>query len=185
VLVIVCLLLAVLAVPLTGGRLSRLAALRWRRGWLLLLALAVQVVIVEVPGLPVGASAAVHVATYAAAGTFVWLNRHVAGLCVLAAGAACNGVTIALNGGTLPSTRSAMSTAGITPDPGFVNSGPVAHPVLLWLGDVFAVPAGLPLANVFSVGDVIIVVGAAWVVHRAARRPPVLPPTAEAATLPG
>jgi hypothetical protein len=41
----------------------------------------------------------------------------------------------------------------------------VADAVLPWLGDVFAWPAPLPLANTFSVGDLVIVLGvvvAAW-----------------------
>lgn len=168
-LILVCVLLALLAVPLTGGRLTRLAALRWRARWLLPLALGAQVVVIEVPGLPRGPSAAVHVLTYAVAGAFVVLNRRVPGLWLLALGAACNGVTIALNGGTLPSTARAMAAAGLPRESGFVNSGLVHHPVLGWLGDVFAVPAWLPLDNVFSVGDVLIVAGAAWVLHAGAR----------------
>jgi hypothetical protein len=46
-----------------------------------------------------------------------------------------------------------------------VNSGVVEHPKLAFLGDVFAVPAQFPLANVFSVGDVLIILGvgmASW-----------------------
>ncbi|MBK5250797.1 MAG: DUF5317 family protein, partial [Actinomycetales bacterium] len=59
----------------------------------------------------------------------------------------------------------ASSAAGISVDSGFTNSAVVDHPVLPWLGDVFAWPDPLPLANVFSVGDVLIAVGvllAAW-----------------------
>jgi hypothetical protein len=40
------------------------------------------------------------------------------------------------------------------------------NPRLPWLGDVFAVPEGFPLANVFSIGDIIMAVGAAYAVHR-------------------
>lgn len=36
---------------------------------------------------------------------------------------------------------------------------------LLFLGDVFAIPASWPFANVFSVGDVLIAVGAAYSIH--------------------
>jgi hypothetical protein len=43
--------------------------------------------------------------------------------------------------------------------------------VLPWLGDVFAVPHGVPFANVFSVGDVLVVAGAAWLVRSATHRP--------------
>ena len=40
------------------------------------------------------------------------------------------------------------------------------HPRLGFLGDVFAIPAGFPLANVFSIGDVLIVLGVGWGAHR-------------------
>ncbi len=156
-------LLAIVAVPLTGGRLSRLAGLRWRAWWLLPVTFAVQVAVLEVPGLPPGAAAGVHTASYALAGVFVAVNLHVPGLWFLALGAASNGITIGLNGGTLPSTAAARESAGISTETTFVNSGSVEDPVLGFLGDVFAVPAALPLANVFSLGDVIIAGGAFWV----------------------
>jgi hypothetical protein len=38
-------------------------------------------------------------------------------------------------------------------------------PRLAFLGDVFAIPRGWPLANVFSVGDVLIAVGVVVAVH--------------------
>jgi hypothetical protein len=103
------------------------------------------------------------------AAIFVWLNRSVRGLLVLAAGALTNGLAIVLNGGTLPSSAAARRLAGLDETAGFANSGVVDHPVLGFLGDNFAVPAGFPLANVFSVGDLLIVVGAVWVVLSATR----------------
>lgn len=47
----------------------------------------------------------------------------------------------------------------------FTNSGVVADPNLLFLGDVFAVPAGSPLANVFSIGDVCMALGVFLLIH--------------------
>lgn len=175
-------LLALLSPALSGGRLRRLADLSFRASWLLVAALAAQVVVIEVvPGAGHTLLAAVHMATYAVAGWFVWLNRRVPGLWLVAAGAASNGLTILVNGGTLPASRSALATAGVHLKPGeFVNSGVLAHPHLGFLGDVFAVPAGLPLANVFSIGDVVIVLGVAWAAHRVcgSRLVPARPPAA-------
>ena len=65
----------------------------------------------------------------------------------------------------LPASAGAAAAAGIDPHTAFANSAVVDHPTLPWLGDVFAWPAPLPLANTFSVGDVLIVLGillAAW-----------------------
>ena len=41
----------------------------------------------------------------------------------------------------------------------FVNSGVIEGARLAWLGDVFWIPSGWPLANVFSIGDVLIALG--------------------------
>ena len=48
-------------------------------------------------------------------------------------------------------------------------------PRLPWLGDVFAIPRGWPLANVFSIGDVVIVVAVGYFAHMVCRRAPVRP----------
>ena len=174
-----CVLIALAVVALTGGDLRRLADLRLRSQGLLYLALAVQVLITDfLTTWPHPVLVAAHLVTYAAAALIVWRNRPLPGLPLLAFGAACNGLTIAANGGTLPASAAALRRAGIRIDPAYSNSGVLAHPRLAWLGDVFAVPAGWPLSNVFSVGDVLIVLGAAWCLHRVCRTPRVPAATA-------
>jgi hypothetical protein len=164
-------LLALLSPILTGGRLTRYADVRLRHGWIVVTALLAQIVIIEiVPEAAHAVLSGVHLATYAAAGAWVWINRRIPGLWIVALGAACNGVTIALNGGTLPASRRALEGAGLTIDPnGFVNSGVLDSARLPWLGDVFWIPEGWPLANVFSIGDALIVGGIAWGAHRICR----------------
>ncbi|MDP9434010.1 MAG: DUF5317 domain-containing protein [Actinomycetota bacterium] len=72
-----------------------------------------------------------------------------------------NAGTIALNGGTLPADPDALRRAGLAVErEEFVNSGVVDDPVLPWLGDVFASPSWLPLHNVSSAGDLVILAGA-------------------------
>jgi hypothetical protein len=160
--------LSVLSVPLLGGRLGRLGELTLRSAWLLPLALGAQVLVISVvPDGPPVALALIHGASYLLAGTFVWLNRAVPGLPVIAVGGLSNAVTIAVNGGTLPASPSALRRAGLplTEDE-FSNSAVIDDALLPWLGDVFAVPAGMPLANVFSIGDIVMALGAAYAVHR-------------------
>lgn len=170
-LVIACVLLGVLLVPLTGGRLSRLAGVTFTDRWLLVVALVAQVVVIEVVSQAADIARVVHVATYLLAGAFAVRNRHVPGVVLLGLGAALNAVTITANGGTLPADADALARAGIEPEPGdFVNSGVVDGANLWFLGDVFAWPQPMPLANVFSVGDVLVVAGAVWGVHRVCRR---------------
>jgi hypothetical protein len=157
----------VATVVLTGGRLSGLASLRLKQAWLLLVALAAQVLVITIaPTMNHVAAAAVHVATYGLAGFVIYRNRSVPGLVVLAVGASMNGVTIAVNGGTLPANPAALRAAGWTNHTGdFANSGAMAHAHLSWLGDNYVTPAALPLRNVFSLGDVVILLGAAILLH--------------------
>jgi hypothetical protein len=158
VLVIAACLLALLAPLLAGRSLRPLLSIRLAGLPLVWVALLAQVVAIEMP-MPSWTAATVHVASYGLAAAFLWLNRGLRGLPVLAVGAACNAGTIALNGGTLPASADAVRRAGIAPDEQFLNSAVLPDPVLPWLGDVFAWPQPLPLANVFSVGDVLIVLG--------------------------
>ena len=159
-LVIAACLLAVLSPLLAGRWPEQLALHRWRWAPLLWSTLALQVLAIQAP-LPRSAAAVLHVATYVVAVAFLVANRTLNGILVVAAGALTNGVTIALNGGVLPASRAAAEAAGATSEAAFANSGVLERPVALWLGDVFAWPEPLPLANTFSVGDVLIVLGAA------------------------
>lgn len=170
-LVLVASVLAVLSAAAFGGKLSRLFHVQLRGSWLPLVALVLQIVILQVvEGGPRAILVGIHLLTYVMAAAFIWLNRAIPGLLIVAAGAASNGITIALNDGTLPASTRAMAAAHIAKDPRlFLNSGAVRHPVLGFLGDMFAWPAPLPFANVFSVGDVLIVLGAGYGAHRISR----------------
>lgn len=160
--------LLVLLSPLLVGRMPALVERPWRLAWLAVVALALQVVVIETPVGP--AAPFLHVLTYVLAGGVLWANRRTAGLWVVSLGAACNGVAIVLNGGVLPASPDAERAAGFDPDVEFLNSGAVEDPVLPWLGDVFAWPAPLPLANTFSIGDVLLVVGVGVLAWRGSHR---------------
>lgn len=163
--------LAVLLVVPMGGRLRELSLLRLTSGHLVLLALAAQVLALEVL-----ASAArpllvlLHGLSYVLAGLFVLRNLHVPGLVVLAAGTALNALVLSLNGGTMPASAAAYVSAGIPlENDSYTNSGVLDSPHLSVLGDVFATPDWLPLQNVYSPGDLLILAGAVWAVHRTCR----------------
>jgi hypothetical protein len=153
-------------VPLAGGSLRRLADIRIRGLALLVPTLLVQVVITDVVTKPAALLAAIHVCTYVAAGVVIWLNRRVPGILLIATGAALNAVTIAVNGGTLPATASALRAAGIHEDAGnFANSGVLAHPKLAFLGDTMSTPSFLPFRNVISIGDLVVLAGLFVLLH--------------------
>ena len=160
--------LALLLVPVMRGSLRRLGELRLQRGWLVGLALLLQVLAISiVPTWPRPPLVAMHLLSYGLAAAFVWSNRALPGIAILALGSLCNAVTIGLNGGTLPAREAALRAAGVPLDPDrFVNSGVLAHPRLAFLGDNYASPSWLPLHNVYSIGDMLILAGAVWLVHR-------------------
>jgi hypothetical protein len=130
-------------------------------------ALAAQILIISVvPDLPRLLGEVVHLATYGLAGAFLIYNRRLLPLWIVAAGFLCNVVGIAANGGVLPASESALRRAGFeTTTSEFENSAVVENPRLEFLGDIFAVPEGMPFANVFSIGDVLIVLGAVLTLH--------------------
>jgi hypothetical protein len=165
-LLVVFVLVATAVVPLARGRLSALLDVRFVAPWLLLVALALQVAALWIPGDASAWRAVAHVGSFPFGVAFVWANRAIPGLWVIALGAVSNGIVIATNGGVMPASAAAVRTAGLDTAPeGFVNSAILDDPNLLFLGDVFAVPDPWPFANVFSVGDVLIAVGAAYAVH--------------------
>ena len=53
----------------------------------------------------------------------------------------------------------------------FANSAPADGAHLGFLGDVFHTPAWLPIHNVFSIGDLVIVTGAFVLLHLACGTP--------------
>jgi len=172
VLVVAAALLALLS-PLAGLRAPGALLRDWRAAPLAWVALALQVLVIEVGVAPTLAPL-LHLASYALAAIFLLANRGSRPLWLLSAGAASNGVTILLNGGVLPSSAAATAAAGFEPDVAFVNSAVLVDPVLPWLGDVFAWPAPMPLANTFSIGDVFVVAGVAalaWFGSRPLRLP--------------
>jgi hypothetical protein len=160
-----------LVVAATGAPLKRLTELRIRHVWLLWAALIDQILVISIiPDTHPAALAAAHIASYAMAAVCVVANRRLPGIWLIGAGGLLNGVTIALNGGTLPASASALRASGFREAPGqFANSGVLSDPRLPWLGDVFATPSWVPGHNVFSIGDVLIWAGLAWLLWRTCR----------------
>jgi hypothetical protein len=163
--------LCLLSVALARGRISALADIELRRPGLALAGILVQVVIVSIlPGGLGGLSEPLHVVSYLLLGAFAWSNRRLAGVPIVALGGLLNFVAIAANGGVMPADPAALAAAGrqVRPDE-FINSTAVSDPKLAFLGDNLATPSSWPLHNVYSVGDLVIVVGVLVLLHVACR----------------
>jgi hypothetical protein len=159
-------------VPLARGRLTALADLKLRRPWLALAGIGVQVLIISVvPAGPAHLHEGVHMLSYALLGAFAWANRAIPGVKVILLGGLLNFVAIAANGGVMPADPDVAAAAANHAAAGeFINSAPASDARLGFLGDVLATPTSLPLHNVYSAGDVVIVLGLLIVVHAACHR---------------
>jgi hypothetical protein len=168
---------------LAGGRLSNLSTLRFRWGWLAVAGLLVQVVLFTPTGqsLAGGAGPATYLASTIAVFVAVLRNVRMAGMPVVLLGALSNMLAIVANGGYMPASAEAMAIAGLPPGD-HANSVVLADPALEPLTDIFALPAWLPMANVFSVGDVLIAIGVVWAIAAAMRRSAVPAATAPASS---
>jgi hypothetical protein len=128
---------------------------------------------------------ALYVVTTAVVLIVVLRNLRLTGLPIVAAGAASNLAAITANGGYMPADPAAVAIAGLPPLDGVSNSIVLANPALRPLTDVFAIPAGVPLANVFSIGDVLIAIGVIVAIAAAMRtmEMPLADPNAEVSSI--
>lgn len=148
-----------------GGRFDNLSRLRFRWGALALAGLLVQVLLFTPAGeaLAGGLLPLLYVGSTLVVFAAVVRNLRLPGMPLVALGAVSNLAAILANGGSMPASEAALVAAGLpTVDHG--NSVVVENPALEPLTDIFAIPAGVPFANVFSVGDVLIAVGIAWLI---------------------
>lgn len=166
-LLVVTAIALVISVPLAGGHLTRLGDVRVRAVWAVLLAAAIQVGITQIPGGSHWVHAALHIFSYVLDAYFLFANRRLAGVPIVALGAGLNVAAITSNAGVMPASASALRISGIATRAGFDNSAHVAHAHLAFLGDVIPVPGPWPIGNVLSVGDLIIFAGALIVLHHA------------------
>ena len=147
---------------LLRGSIEGLSNLRFRWPWLAVGGLVVQVVLFTEAGFEAAGSLAGPIYVLSTLAVFVAVVRNLAvpGMPVVALGALANLAAIAANGGSMPADPGALALAGLDPKD-HTNSVVLARPALQPLTDVFAVPAWVPFANVFSVGDVLIALGIA------------------------
>ena len=147
----------------TGGSTARLGELRFAWAPLIAVGMIVQLALFSTPlGDALGPAApAVYLASNVAVLVAVWRNLAIPGLALVLIGGASNLLAIIVNGGYMPVSPGALAAMGRLPREGYSNSRLVDGVVLGPLTDLFAIPTWVPAANVFSVGDVLIGVGAA------------------------
>jgi hypothetical protein len=160
-------LVAVVVGLALGGSLANLTRLELRAPWLFLAAVGLQLVAFPLTLFPwetdETVASALWVASYGLLIVAATLNVRITGVPIVAAGMLLNLAAIVVNRGTMPVRLEAMQDAGRV-DVVRANSTAMPDPSLPWLVDRWAAPDWVPLANVFSVGDVVIALGTFWLV---------------------
>lgn len=167
--------LAIVVALVRGGSLQQLASIKLRWIPLVIASLSLQLLIFT----PIRATPLLTVATQplyfcSLALLVIWvaLNWRIPGMALMATGLLCNFLAIVANGGYMPASPEALRFAGKLGnfEQGSIvenNSIATTEQVRLWLlTDIFALPSWLPLANVISIGDILITAGAAWLCYR-------------------
>ena len=154
-----------------GGRLDGLAAVHFRLAPLAALALVVQIVLFSplADGLSQDVVRPAYLASAILVVGVVLANWRLTGTPLIVVGAALNLAAIVANGGAMPAAPDALASLGLGSG-GHTSSIVVERPALELLTDRFALPPAMPLANVFSVGDVLIGIGVAVALAAAMRR---------------
>ncbi|HEX5578651.1 MAG TPA: MFS transporter [Candidatus Limnocylindria bacterium] len=174
--------LALVTGALAGGGIPRLADLRLKLIWVLLLALGLRVGAVFLfgtdagAGLPIGS---MFIAAYLLLFVFLAANYKVPGLQVAAVGVGLNTLAVILNAGGMPIWANAFAAAGFSPealvgDPfhfllatdtvaEFVSQGGV-------FGDVVPIPIPV-IRDVISIGDILLAMGIFWAIVYSMTRP--------------
>lgn len=172
ILLVACALLALVIALARGGDIARLAQVPFRAGWVALAALVLQVAVFSGGWsrssldrwTPLLYTLSMLLLLLAAG-----LNWCLPGMALIGAGLLSNTLAIALNGGRMPVSPAALRIAGLEGATLGAGLGSAANSVVMdgtirvpFLCDILALPGWLPLRNVFSVGDVLLALGAVW-----------------------
>lgn len=168
-----------------GGDLRRLAHLPLRWGGVALVAFALQIYLIYFPesvneGLA-SPRVLILIFSYALLFAVVWQNRRLPGLILIGLGFAANLLVMVVNGGYMPITVEALTQVGharniLAPGAGarVVATKDIVLPremtMAWWLSDIFVLPPPFPIPSVFSIGDVLIALGAFWLIQASVAR---------------
>ena len=174
--------LGVVLGTLRGGKIGNLGRVRLRGLWLLLPPLALQLLIFPLgrggPLIPWG-TPYWHVLSYVFLLAFVARNWRYPEIWGMGLGLLLNFLVISANGGYMPASAEALRRAGQEGvaralEEGLRTGNTIlmsAQTRLNFLGDWLFLPAWFPLSSAFSVGDVILGIGAALFLYRRMIRP--------------
>lgn len=178
----IIILIVIVVALLRGGTLRNFAALRLRLAPLAIAGLALQMLtFLGIGNVPALAFAVVPLYLLSMLLLCIWvaLNWRIPGMALIAAGLLMNLLAVAANGGQMPVSPEAARLAGRYEDLAGSDPAVSKHVVAvegqtrLWpLIDIIGVPAGVPFAPVWSIGDLVLTLGIAILCYRTIRRAP-------------
>lgn len=168
---------AIVIALLRGGSLRNFESLDVRAVWLAFAALALQLLlfnpffdasIIPRPFIP-----ALYIASMLLLLVWAGLNWRVAGIPLAGVGLLLNTIAIIANGGYMPvgleQARIAGKLVNYSAGSDAIANNSIILPreqIRLWpITDILAIPANIPLANVFSIGDVLLFLGIGYLCY--------------------
>lgn len=142
-----------------GGRMSALSKITFRHGSLVIMALVIQLTLFACGFTPYGTlpeGMVANIVSYMLIIAFLFLNRQVKLIEVVAAGLTLNFLAIVSNGGYMPGPTAAFASGALDPA---VSSAQPAAASLWFLGDTFTLPLFSSIGYAFSIGDLVIALG--------------------------
>jgi len=157
------------------GNLTNLEKLPLKHLWLVFAGLVIQLLIFPTPWwspIITGDITYYHYASYILVAIFFVLNWRMLTLWVMALGMILNAVIITANGGLMPVSLEALECSGHGDIVGIIEEkGIYANVILMdettklnFLGDWICVPAWIPGASAISIGDIVLMIGLAWLI---------------------
>jgi len=174
-------LIGVIVGYLCRGRIAHLASLRLRFLWVIPVSLLIQLAIFpffsERPLFPY-ATSSLHLLSYGLILVFLVLNYRTFSLLIIGIGLLLNLLVIAVNGGYMPSSPTALARAGSEGVAArLLKDGVYGNVILMsegtrlnFLGDLLYLPRWVPFATAFSLGDLIVALGLIWLIAWGMRR---------------
>jgi MFS family permease len=147
------------AIARPSSALGRLPSIRW--AWLAIGGAALQVAL-SLPAVNTqvgGAPPFLYVLSSTAVVACLVVNLRIPGLAIAAAGGACNLAAIIANGGYMPVSPEGARMVGHLPPIGYSHTIEAASAYLQPLTDIIVVPPPLPFSNVYSIGDLLLIIG--------------------------
>ena len=164
---LILIILISLIVILSGGRISNLKYCNFKLPILVFLALVLKIISISIYS-PVVYLPVMRISSMVLVIIFIFINFHLKGMLLIGLGLISNALVIFLNGGNMPANAKYVYLFASGKELEILRSGQAVGSFILtssqtklsFLGDVFLMPRWIPLSKLYSIGDILITIGA-------------------------